>query len=572
MEATQKPNQEGRDAFAEWQKRCQKNCFQEDQDYQHSLAFAFGDHYKNVVDALKQFGAQVPTQLEMAVAENNLAINLPYLRLYDAIGNRIDEVVHDLSYVKAGDIIYGSGLMKKLLGAGGLLECLSLLFLSAQTGEAGHNCPIACSAGIMRVLQNIPDFPEKKALLEKLTAPSFQENFTGAQFLTEIQGGSDVGLNATYAEKEKENIWRIYGEKWFCSNANADLIFMTARYDKNMAGTKGLALFLVPAKWQGKKNHYQIRRLKDKIGTRSMATGEIDFNGAYAWQIGTLEEGFQLVMHHVLHLSRLFNSFCVLGMARRAYTIAYHYAECRVAFGQPILHYPLVIEKLARIKTENTAMLAGIIATTKLQDEFDKQNSKDKKQQLLLRLLVNMQKYLTALWSVQHIHHALDTLAGNGTIESFSSIPRLLRDAIVCENWEGAHNVLLMQIYKDMEKYAIGEIYCNYVAEELTKLKSEPKAAVLNDFFEQLRKELAQFKNLDPAIQLLQIRLIVDKMAELYCATMLLFEANHQVKAQHQFSKQNLFDYFVLLHIKKEINYDKNYLALIHNIVMPTRE
>ena len=131
--------------------------------------------------------------------------------------------------------------------------------------------------------------------------------------------------------------------------------FYTARYNPSITGTKGLALFLIPAKWRGRKNNYTIRRLKDKIGTRSMATGEIDYHGAHALLMGTVSDGFHLVMDNVLHLSRLFNSVCVLGMARRAYQIAHAYAQHRIAFSHPIIHYPLVKENLARMKAENSS-------------------------------------------------------------------------------------------------------------------------------------------------------------------------------------------------------------------------
>ncbi|MFQ5651422.1 MAG: acyl-CoA dehydrogenase family protein [bacterium] len=99
--------------------------------------------------------------------------------------------------------------------------------------------------------------------MEKLIDPCYETNFTGAQFVTEIQGGSDVGLNDTLATLDSEGKWRVQGEKWFCSNANAELLLMTARYDESVSGTKGLGLFLVPAKLSnGEKNHYKLRRLE----------------------------------------------------------------------------------------------------------------------------------------------------------------------------------------------------------------------------------------------------------------------------------------------------------------------
>jgi len=214
-----------RDAFIHWEMEIQKNVYMQDNDYRHSIQFNFANDYPRIDKELMDFGEAISTQLEPLVRENNLAMNLPRLESYNSIGERIDKVVHHPTYVKAGNIIYQSRLLEKMSQPGGLLECLSFLFLSSQTGEAGHNCPIACSAGMIRVLQKNPEIPNQAFYLEKLISPSFETNYTGAQFLTEIQGGSDVGLNAVMAKQDEKNTWRIYGEKWFCSNAGADLIF-----------------------------------------------------------------------------------------------------------------------------------------------------------------------------------------------------------------------------------------------------------------------------------------------------------------------------------------------------------
>lgn len=568
MDVTQKANQIARDALAGWQADIKKNVYTRDHDYIHTLKFHFPQLFVNLHTQLKTFGSEVANELDALVSENNLAANLPRLEAYNAIGERIDKVRHHPSYVQAGDLIYQTKLMEKMSQPGGLSGCLAILFLSSQIGEAGHNCPIACSAGILRVLQKVPDFPQKEAYLERLISPAYQTNFTGAQFLTEIQGGSDVGLNAACAQQDEKGLWRIYGEKWFCSNAGADLIFVTARYDKNLSGTKGLGLFLVAAEWEGKKNHYTLRRLKDKIGTRSMATGEIDFQGAYALPMGELQDGIHLVMDNVLHLSRLFNTVCVLGMARRAYFIALSYAQHRVAFSHPILSYPLVSENLARIKAENTAMIAACFATIKMQDQLDMEKNPDNNAKLLLRLLVNCQKYLSARWSVEHIHHALDVLAGNGTIESFSSIPRLLRDCIVCENWEGTHNVLRAQILKDIVKYHIDEIYLTYMQTQIKQL--DPNHALTQTLISALttfRQDLASFRQRDTQIQMLEIQLIVDSMAILFCALMLLLEAHDQLAAIQSSAKMTCCEYFFLLHLhEKPISYTENYLKLITKI------
>jgi alkylation response protein AidB-like acyl-CoA dehydrogenase len=569
MEKRQAESQATRDAFTRFATEIEQNTYTSDDDYRHTIQFCLTGDLTLLNQELTTFGKDVASLLDPLVKENNLATNLPSLENYNAIGEHVDHVLHHPTYVQAGNIIYRTKLLEKMSKPGGLGACLSFLFLSSAAGEAGHNCPIACSAGIIRVLQKMPEIPNKAFYLEKLTAPSFETNFTGAQFLTEIQGGSDVGLNEVIANHDNNTIYRIEGEKWFCSNAGADLIFLTARYDRKIPGTKGLGLFLVPAVWKGKKNHYFIRRLKNKIGTRSMATGEIDFHGAYAFSVGNVEDGIHIVMDNVLHLSRLFNSVCVLGMARRAYHIARSYAKHRVAFSHPIIHYPLVIENLARIKAENTAMISAIFATASLQDRQDIGESTEKNTKLLLRLLVNMQKYLSACWSVSHIHHAIDVLAGNGTIETFSSLPRLLRDAIVCENWEGTHNLLRSQILKDIIKYHIDHIYLTFM---YAKIATQKKYAlhlqpILTEL-DKLKEELTLFRKQSALLQQLQIRLIVDRMAILYCALMLFLEAIDQQKSSQSSSKLDCYQYFCLLHVEKsDIKYDDDYLALISRII-----
>jgi len=561
MEQTQQQNKEGRDALIAWQKDCQKNVYAIDQDYQHTVSLYLKD--KMVKDELFEFGELVPTLLDKAVAENNCRENLPRFEPYSGLGERIDEVVHHPSYVQAGDWIYGTQMLKRLSKPGGLLESLSFFFLSGEVGEGGHNCPFACSAGIVRVLQKADNVPHAEDYVQKITEPSFSNGFTGAQFLTEVQGGSDVGKNATRAYQDEEGRWRIQGEKWFCSNANADLILMTARYDEAIDGTRGLGLFLVPTRLEnGKHNHFRIRRLKEKIGTRSMASGEIDFNGAYAFVVGKPEEGFKLVMENVLHLSRLCNTACILGMARRALFIASYYAKHRIAFGQPILNYPLVQENLAQIRVENTAMISGLFATLKLQDEADLGKADDKTI-LLLRLLANLNKYLSAKWSVEHIHHTLDVLAGNGAIETFSSIPRLFRDSIVCENWEGTHNTLRMQTLRDVLKYQVDEILIEYIIEKLKVIEDNRKEA-LHAQLGKLKTLCKALRSSELAAQSLLIRDVVDEMAVLFMSLHLLLEGLKECK-----NKLLAFDYFSRLHFSDSSKgYDKTYLSMIAKLAI----
>ncbi len=523
----------GRRALDDWNKAINQNIYTTDEDFQHSVSLYFQSRFD---EELTAFGDKVVKELEPLVQENHLPQNLPRIDHYDALGCKIDKIVHHPSYEAAGNIIYGSRILERLAKPGGFLEALLFLFLSAQAGEAGHNCPLACSAGIIRVLQKVGPIPNKEHYLKMLTTPSYSGNFTGAQFVTEIQGGSDVGLNETEAFKDEHDGWRIRGEKWFCSNADAELMLVSARFDKSRPGTKGIGLFLVPAQLDsGERNLYAIRRLKDKIGTRTMATAEIEFQEAYGDAVGAPEDGFKLLMENVLHISRLFNTMCVIGMGRRAYHIAKAYAQHRVAFGQPIIQYPLIQEHLKRIEAENAALLASLFATAQLQDDFDTGKIQGDDVKLLLRTLANLNKYLSALWSVEHIHHSLDILAGNGAIESFSPIPRLLRDCIVCENWEGTHHTLRMQLLRDLERYHVGDLFLEHLGTLLGRIPaSNPRKAILNQTTERLKLNLKSLKSVPAEAQTLRVKDIADQMVLLYASTHLLIEGIEQEQAGSQ--------------------------------------
>lgn len=553
-------NEKGRQALAAWKQEISQNVYINDHELRHSIEM-YLRHQKPYLDGeLSAFGSSI-AKLETIVSENNQSGNLPRIEHYNGIGNQVEDIVHHPTYEEAGNIIYSSRLLERMSRKGGLLEALSFMFVASQAGEAGHNCPVACSAGIIRVLQKTTTVPKKDEYIKQLINPFYTDNFTGAQFLTEVQGGSDVGLNATQAYQENGQ-WKIKGEKWFCSNADAELILMTARFDPKIEGTRGLGLFLVPAKLEnGQRNHFTLRRLKDKIGTRSMASAEIDFNGTIAYPVGDPSEGFKLVMENVLHISRLFNTFCMIAMARRAFTIAHAYAKHRVAFGHPIIEYPLVQENLARIKAENTALLASAFATAQMQDDYDTGKLQGEETKLLLRLLANLNKYGSALWSVEHIHHALDTLAGNGAIESFSTIPRLLRDSIVCENWEGTHNTLRMQILKDIAKYKIDELFIKHI--ETFEIKEDERIV---HGIETLKKELEVLKTMAPELQTLQIKKVVDLMVVLHAAVFLFVEAVNQAR-EWEPTKSWMYDFFAREHLSTDREYTQDYLDLISKVL-----
>ncbi|MFT4977129.1 MAG: acyl-CoA dehydrogenase [Myxococcota bacterium] len=428
--------------------------------------------------SLERTGAAVAGPLDEAARTNNRHHNLPRYAGWDGVGQYTAAVDHHPSWREAGKIIYGTGIM----AAYGETVVphryiLSLFYLTAQAGEAGHNCPLACDAGAIRALQALGTDKQKDQFLYKLLDPDFDTNFTASQFLTEVQGGSDVGANAVEARQDGEGRWVISGEKWFCSNADADVFLMTARVEGQGKGTRGLGLFVVPRVLEdGSLNGFRIRRLKDKLGTRSMASAEIDFDHAVAEPLGAPEQGFRNVIRLVITTSRLYNAFGCAGHARRAWAVASTYAQHRSAFGQPIGRFAEVAETLAWIRADAVASLASSLW---LAGFLERQEAGElsREEEGFFRMAVNLNKMWTAKLAHEAVNRGIEVLGGNGAIESFSVLPRLLRDNVVYENWEGTHNVLCAQVLRDARRLGVHEGFFAVLAERLGEKELAVEAA-----------------------------------------------------------------------------------------------
>ena len=350
------------------------------------------------------------------------------------------EVEFHPAYHRAGRAVWATGIV----GATAR-EQASLFFELAQSGEGGHACPVVCTAGLVRALRSRASDELRSRFLPPLLEPDYDRAERGAQFLTERHGGSDVGANRVEAVPGGD-VWRLHGEKWFCSVADADQFLVTARPRGAPEGTRGIGCFLVPRTGGG----FRILRLKDKLGTRALATGEIEFEGALAYPLGTLEEGFRTAVS-VLNTSRWLNALGSAGLMKRAYGEAAAFAREREAFGGPIARFPLVRENLAVMKAEAAAALASSLHLTELVARIDEGVATDE-DVAWHRVLVNANKFVTSLAATAVCRRGIEALGGNGTIEDFSPLPRLYRDAIVFESWEGTHNVLCAQVLRDLAK------------------------------------------------------------------------------------------------------------------------
>jgi acyl-CoA dehydrogenase len=370
-------------------------------------------------------------------------------------GTRIE---FDPAYHRAGSAVWASGVLKA-----GAWEQAAMLYLLTHAGEAGHACPVVCTAGLIRALRREASANLCERFLPPLLEPDYALCHRGAQFLTEIQGGSDVGANTTEAVPDGD-VWRLSGEKWFCSVADADQFVVTARPRGAPGGTRGIGCFLVPRLVGGEPNGFTIERLKDKVGTRALATGEFTFHGALAYPIGALEDGFRIAAGVVLNTSRWLNAFGSAGLMRRAYLVAESFSRYREAFGHPIAEYPLVQENLAVMKAEAAAALASSLEVTAMVDRIDAGTASEE-DVAWFRILVNANKLVTSLAATAVCRRGIEALGGNGTIEDFSPMPRLWRDAIVFESWEGTHNVLVAQVLRDLARMNAVELVRERVGE-----------------------------------------------------------------------------------------------------------
>ena len=303
--------------------------------------------------------------------------------------------------------------------------------------EFGLGCPINVTDGCAKLLASFGSEALKEKYLDGLTQTDMNRLTQGGQFMTEKEGGSDVGTLTTIAVQEGGH-WRLFGEKWFCSNADAEVVMLLARPEGAGPGTRGVGLFLMPRKLDdGSPNHYRIVRLKDKLGTRSMASGEIKLEGAIAYAVGRLDRGF-VQMAEMVNSSRLSNGVKSTALMRRAHHDAMTVAQNRVVFGSRIIDLPLARRQLMKIMlaTEQALSLSFITA-----DALDRAEAGSQDAAALLRILTPTLKFRATRDARKVCGDALEMRGGIGYIEEFATA-RLLRDAHLGSIWEGTGNIV----------------------------------------------------------------------------------------------------------------------------------
>lgn len=341
-------------------------------------------------------------------------------------------------------------------------------FLYAMT-ELGVFCPLCMTDGVARLIQQFANEEDQARLLPHFSTLEPNDFYTGAMFLTEKAGGSDVGANLVSARHFKDDLYYLNGEKWFCSNANAEVIFVLARTDQNIQGTKGLSIFLVEKKLKdGSRNPMEIYRLKDKLGVRSMASAEIELTETIGQLIGEEGQGFK-IMTEMINLSRLYNAVAALSGTRRAIIEAYQFLSFRNTFGKSALSHALIRDKLEELGASYVALFLLTFHTIETLDLADQGDEEAKE---LLRLLTPMSKKYTAQEGVYMVRESMELMGGMGYIED-TVIPRIMRDMMVLPIWEGAGNIMTLDMLRALFKSKGLSKMMAIISEEIKKIKDD---------------------------------------------------------------------------------------------------
>ena len=306
--------------------------------------------------------------------------------------------------------------------------------------EFGLGCPINVTDSAAHVIRLFGNEDLKQKLLPQMLSTDLSELWQGAQFITEQEGGSDVGQVTTRAVFEQDE-WRLFGDKWFCSNADADVAMILARPEGAEKGTRGLALFAMPRFLDnGEPNRIRIVRLKDKFGTRSMASGELRMDGAVAYLVGDQNAGLKQMLE-MINWSRLSNGVKSSALMRRAVHDAYTVTKHRVVFGKTLMELPLARRQLLKLLLVSEQSMSMWAFVANQLDIVERGGMGSNQANSIARLATPILKMRVTRDARQVCGDAMEIRGGCGYIEDFVN-PRLVRDAHLGSIWEGTSNII----------------------------------------------------------------------------------------------------------------------------------
>ncbi|MFV8131199.1 acyl-CoA dehydrogenase family protein [Streptomyces syringium] len=380
----------------------------------------------------------------------------PVLRTHDRFGHRVDEVEFHPAWhaLMAAAVESGQHAAPWAQARPGAHLVRAAKFYVWAQAEPGHGCPISMTYAAVPALRAQP---ELAALYEPLLAsrsydyglrpPLGKQGLIAGMSMTEKQGGSDVRANTTTAVPAGDGSYVITGHKWFTSAPMSDVFLVLAQT------REGLTCFLMPRVLpDGTRNAMRLQRLKDKLGNRSNASAEIEYERAVAWPVGELGRGVRTIVEMV-NMTRL---DCVIGSAagmRAGLRQALHHTAHRRAFGAELIDQPLMRNVLADLAVESEA---ATLLAMRLAAALDASEAGDASEAALRRLALAAGKYWVCKRGSAHAAEALECLGGNGYVEE-SGMPRLYREAPLLSIWEGSGNVAALDVLRALAKEPAGQ-------------------------------------------------------------------------------------------------------------------
>ncbi len=373
----------------------------------------------------------------------------PWLRQHDRFGTRVDDIGFPPDYWRMLRQGYKAGATWRAFDSPSLAPSFLVGYV-AGFYDTGLYCPytVSLSTAVPLAKYGTPE------LKDRFLTPLLRRDDTvwqGATWMTEIRGGSDLGANVdTVARPDADGGWRLTGDKYFTSNAGAEVAVVAARVEGGQPGVRGLALFLLPRRRADGSLNYHIRRLKDKIATRSVPTGEIELRDSEAYLLGRPEWGIYLILE-VLNLSRVANSMGSVALAQRALADALAFAERRVAFGKPIIEHALLRRQFEKRVDDLRRAFALAWESVRLADTVRAVTPPYPDAFHLCRLVIHLAKYYTAEVAVQTAKWAIEVNGGLGTLAEYG-VERWLREAMIVDVWEGPPHRQILDGLEVMER------------------------------------------------------------------------------------------------------------------------
>ncbi len=383
-----------------------------------------------------------------AISEATDRAHTPWLRMFDVTGRRVDQVLYPPEYWRMLKQGYRSGVLWRTFEDRSLIPAFLFIYLTGYY-DPGLACPYTVSLSTAAPLFKYAEDEVRERYLPHLLRRD-DDVWQGATWMTEIRGGSDLGATVETVASKQGTRWLLTGDKYFASNAGAELAVAAARIEGAPRDVRGLALFLVPKFRDNGELNYFLRRLKDKIATRSVPTGEVELRASEAYLLGPADRGIYLILE-VLNISRIANSVGSVALTQRAIADALTFAQQRVAFGRPILQQPLLSRQFERRLSELEAATALAWYAVRLLDSVWQERVPYSDRYHLFRLVAHLAKYWTAENAAESAKWAMEVHGGLGVLEEFG-VERWLREAMILAIWEGTSHRQVLDGLEVMER------------------------------------------------------------------------------------------------------------------------